>query len=92
MRDASRFAITDEEFKQFLNRHANQPKLVPEDNEKMKNSYLILDEYMRFLNCTNDAKEPTKSILKVTVEQALAESGFDEEMFEERGRSNLREN
>lgn len=51
----------------------------------MKNSYLILDEYMRFLNCTKNGKEPTESILKVGVKQALEQSGFDENMFFQRG-------
>ena len=43
----------------------------------MKDSYLLLDEKMRFLNCRNGKKEPSKSILDVGVEAALNESGFD---------------
>ncbi|XP_050432677.1 radical S-adenosyl methionine domain-containing protein 2-like [Adelges cooleyi] len=59
--------------------------LVPETNALMKDSYLILDEYMRFLNCRGDAKEPSKSILDVGVNNALMFSGFDEKAFIERG-------
>jgi len=39
---------------------------------------------MRFLNCTN-GKVPSHSILAVGVNEALAESGFDEAMFGQRG-------
>ncbi|XP_023583998.1 S-adenosylmethionine-dependent nucleotide dehydratase RSAD2 [Trichechus manatus latirostris] len=52
---------------------------------KMKDSYLILDEYMRFLNCRNGRKDPSKSILDVGVEAAIKFSGFDEKMFLKRG-------
>lgn len=44
---------------------------MPESNEKMKNSYLILDEKMRFLNCQDNSKNPSKSILNVGVQVKL---------------------
>ena len=59
--------------------------LVPESNEAMRDSYLILDEYMRFLDNTGGEKRPSKSILDVGVNQALKFSGFDKEMFRKRG-------
>lgn len=40
---------------------------------------------MRFLNCRNGRKEPSKSILDVGVEAAIKFSGFDEKMFLRRG-------
>jgi len=40
---------------------------------------------MRFLNCRNGRKEPSKSILDVGVEAAVKFSGFDEKMFLKRG-------
>lgn len=51
----------------------------------MKDSYLNLDEYMRFLNCTTGGKIPTKSILDVGVNEALNKAGFDEKAFLRRG-------
>ncbi len=73
----------------------------------MRDSYLILDEYvsvqlaqyawdctcklvdinpqMRFLDCTQGRKDPSKSILDVGVANAMKFSGFDEEMFLKRG-------
>lgn len=47
-------------------------------------SYLLMFQ-MRFLNCRNGRKEPSKSILDVGVEAAIKFSGFDEMMFLKRG-------
>ncbi|XP_058538431.1 S-adenosylmethionine-dependent nucleotide dehydratase RSAD2 isoform X2 [Neofelis nebulosa] len=85
LREAQQFIISDEEFEGFLDRHKDVSCLVPESNQKMKDSYLILDEYMRFLNCRNGRKDPSKSILDVGVEEAIKFSGFDEKMFLKRG-------
>lgn len=40
---------------------------------------------MCFLDCSGGGKVPSESILKVGVEQALLQSGFDDSMFAERG-------
>ncbi|XP_066445318.1 S-adenosylmethionine-dependent nucleotide dehydratase RSAD2 [Eleutherodactylus coqui] len=85
LRQAEKFVITDDEFKGFLNRHKDIKCLVPESNQQMRDSYLILDEYMRFLDCRNGRKDPSKSILDVGVENAVMFSGFDEKMFFKRG-------
>lgn len=85
IRKAEQFVISDEDFRQFCARHESVKCLVPESNEKMRNSYLILDEYMRFLDCTRGQKEPSKSLLDVGVAVALGKSGFDERMFFKRG-------
>ncbi|XP_006980995.2 S-adenosylmethionine-dependent nucleotide dehydratase RSAD2 [Peromyscus maniculatus bairdii] len=85
LREAERFLISNEEFEAFLERHKEVSCLVPESNQKMKDSYLILDEYMRFLNCTGGRKDPSRSILDVGVEEAIKFSGFDEKMFLKRG-------
>ena len=42
--------ISDQEFSTFVSRHRGTKVgsiLVPESNEAMRDSYLILDEYMR---------------------------------------------
>ena len=54
------FLITDAEFEIFLERHKSVKVLVPESNDAMRNSYLILDEYMRFLDNTGGSKNPSK--------------------------------
>ncbi|KAG6372481.1 hypothetical protein JVT61DRAFT_7584 [Boletus reticuloceps] len=85
LRDARHLTVTGEQYQAFLDRHAQQPSLVPEDNNAMKDSYLLLDEKMRFLDCSNSGKKPGRSILDVGVETALLDSGFDEKTFLERG-------
>lgn len=85
IRQAESFVISDDDFKSFLNKHKSVSCLVPESNEFMRNSYLILDEYMRFLDCTKGNKDPSRSILDVGVDNALLFSGFDEKMFFKRG-------
>ncbi|XP_052001666.1 radical S-adenosyl methionine domain-containing protein 2 [Xyrauchen texanus] len=85
LREAENFVISDQQFQDFLIRHQSVACLVPESNKKMRDSYLILDEYMRFLDCREGRKDPSKSILDVGVEEAIKFSGFDEKMFRIRG-------
>lgn len=47
LRDARNLVISKKQFQAFLERHASQKCLVPEDNETMRDSYLNLDEEMR---------------------------------------------
>ena len=65
-------------------RHADVPGLVKESNDLMRNSYLILDEYMRFLNCAGGGKEPTVAILD-DLPTALLQANFSRADFEARG-------
>ena len=46
---------------------------------------MVLVFQMRFLDCTKGNKEPSKSLLDVGVNNALGASGFDEQMFLQRG-------
>ncbi|KAI9566192.1 hypothetical protein HD554DRAFT_2278770 [Boletus coccyginus] len=85
LRDARNLIITNEQFQAFLDRHASQKCMVPEDNDAMKDSYLNLDEKMRFLNCKDGGKKPGRSLLDVGVQSALQDSGFDESAFNDRG-------
>ncbi|KAG8733653.1 Radical S-adenosyl methionine domain-containing protein 2 [Ceratobasidium sp. 414] len=85
LRDARDLLITKEQFQSFLDRHKEQACLVPEDNDAMRDSYLLLDEEMRFLDCSAGGKTPSRSILDVGVQQALLEAGFDNKMFVQRG-------
>ena len=47
IRNAETFVVTDEQFENFIERHKSVSQLVPESNTTMRNSYLILDEYVR---------------------------------------------
>jgi len=85
LRNAKPFQVTDDQFWSFVQRHSDFEQLIPEPNSVMQNSYLLLDENMCFLDCSSGGKVPSESILKVGVEQALLQSGFDDSMFAERG-------
>ena len=83
LRDARGLVITDDQFKHFCDRHKHHGFFVPEGNDVMASSYLLLDEYLCFLN--KGVKEKTRSILDVGVEEALKDVYWDEEGFAERG-------
>ncbi|MCJ1390122.1 hypothetical protein MMC18_002980 [Xylographa bjoerkii] len=83
LRDVRKFQISDEQYELFCERHRSQRSFVPEPNNLMAKSYLILDEYMRFLD--RDGREPSPPILEVGVEAALAKVFWDQESFVTRG-------
>ena len=83
LRDARRFLISDDDWRLFCNKHEQQECFVPEDNDVMASSYLLLDEHLRFLN--KGVGEPTKSILEIGVKTALDDVYWDEDGFEKRG-------
>ena len=78
------FQITNEEFKQFVERHKEIKCMVSESNDNMKSSYLILDEKMRFLDKGDGDEICSQSILEVGVEKALESIVYDEKEFKKR--------
>lgn len=80
----TKFQITNEEFKQFVERHKEIKCMVAESNDNMKSSYLILDEKMRFLDKGNGDEICSQSILEVGVEKALESIVYDEKEFKKR--------
>ncbi|KAK4705461.1 radical S-adenosyl methionine domain-containing protein 2, partial [Phenoliferia sp. Uapishka_3] len=83
--DARELVVTDEQFAAFIKRHDGQKNMFAESSELMKDSYLLLDEEMRFLDCSGGGKVPGRSLLQVGVDQALRDGGFDQEAFDQRG-------
>jgi radical S-adenosyl methionine domain-containing protein 2 len=85
-RDATDLVISDDQFNEFVKRHLEKGvlQIVPESNRDMKDSYLIVDEEFRFLNCRDGAKTPSRSILEVGVAIALEEAGWDIDAFHRR--------
>lgn len=84
-RDARSFLVTELQWRVFCERHKHLACFVPESNEAMKGSYLILDEYMRFLDKGDGEEKASDSILGVGVRKAMTQVRFDREMFVERG-------
>lgn len=84
-RDCSEFLITDEEFGNFCRRHQQLPYFVPESNFLMKSSYIILDEYLRFLS-KGDVYKESESILDVDdIDSLLQTTDYEHNTFIERG-------
>ena len=72
--------VSDAEFATFARRH---PRAIPESNSVMANSYLVLDEKLRFLD--GETKRPIgPSILEDPGQVAAALARLDEASFLER--------
>jgi radical S-adenosyl methionine domain-containing protein 2 len=84
-RDARTFLVTDEQWRIFCDRHHHLPCYVPEDNTSMASSYLLLDEYMRFLDKGDGMVTQSESILKVGVREAMKQVIWDKKSFVKRG-------
>eukprot|EP00045_Choanoeca_perplexa_P019518 m.3048 g.3048 ORF g.3048 m.3048 type:complete len:324 (+) comp4405_c0_seq1:63-1034(+) len=86
IRDASHLAVSNDDFDAFIARHrgmceAALIKLVPESNDVMQNSYILLDEELRLLNCSSGSKKPGKPVLDVGIEAAMKAAAFDHSAF-----------
>ena len=84
-RDTKAMLISDEQFTWFCERHEHLGCFVPESNELMASSYLILDEHSCFLDKGDGRGRTSRSILEVGVQRALEEVRFDREAFVQRG-------
>lgn len=83
LRDARDLTITADEYKAFCDRHRHHKSFIPESNRIMASSYLLVDEYFRFID--KDVNKLSDSILDVGVHRALGQIHFDEDAFMERG-------
>ncbi|KUI65263.1 Radical S-adenosyl methionine domain-containing protein 2 [Cytospora mali] len=83
LKDVREFEIEDEEFEAFCRRHEHLPFFVPESNQVMAESYLVLDENLRFISGVNK-NITSKSILDIGVHEALRAIHWDQKAFIER--------
>ena len=80
--------ITKEEFIYFINNNLSAKsitEMIPEDNELMTGSYLMLDPAGRFYDNTKGYLKYSDSILKVGITKALEQIEFDYEKYLQRG-------
>lgn len=77
--------VTNQQFAAFCERHKHLECFVPETNDLMASSYLIVDEYLRFLDKGNGVEKASASILDVGVRAALAQIEWDQEAYVKRG-------
>ncbi|KAK0369195.1 hypothetical protein CLIM01_13445 [Colletotrichum limetticola] len=85
VRDARKFLISEEQWQTFCGRHEHLPCYVPEDNETMAGSYLLLDEKLRFLDKGNGPMKKSESLLDVGVKKAMLQVAWDKSAFDKRG-------
>ncbi|KAF2766853.1 radical SAM enzyme [Teratosphaeria nubilosa] len=83
--DATKLLISREQFDRFCDKHKHLECFVPEPNELMASSYLILDEFLCFLDKGSGKEKQSACILDVGVEAALKQIRWDQVAFENRG-------
>jgi len=84
--EEANLAATSEQFRAFLRRHHDVSTLVPEDNAAMTDSYVMIDPWGRFFQNSGGRYRHSGEILKVGIEEALAEcGGWNRERFLLRG-------
>ncbi|MFZ4580536.1 MAG: viperin family antiviral radical SAM protein [Myxococcota bacterium] len=81
--------ITPDQYQAFVARNAHLAAeglpLVPEDNDAMRGSYVMVDPQGRFFNNEFGRYTVSQPILTVGVEAALAQVGWRADKFEARG-------
>ena len=77
--------ISNQEFNEFVQRHNNHECVVPETNNQIINSYVMVDPAGRFFTNENGYYRYTKPILDVGVKTAISEMNYDLLKFTERG-------
>ncbi len=94
LRNVDRFLISSVEFETFVRKHREgieDPTILKvETNDVMQASYILVDEYGRFLDSSLGGKQATESMLDVGIDKALRQltsskgGGFNEMAFVER--------
>lgn len=77
--------VTSGEFDTFLLNHREQPALVPENNEVMRSSYLLVDPQGRFFDDTAGGHTYSDSLLDRSVFDCLKQINLSRENFLARG-------
>lgn len=77
--------VNKDQFKNFLIQHENQIALVPEDNEAMTGSYLLIDPLGRFFENTKGTHTYSDSLINHSVEHCLNQIQLNRDTFINRG-------
>lgn len=80
-----RIKVDANQYKLFLDRHNNQPALVPEDNEAMTGSYLLIDPQGRLFENSLGKHTYSSPLQKNDIDHCLSEINLNREMFIKRG-------
>ena len=77
--------ITNEQFESFITRHKLQPNIVPENNEHMTASYLLIDPLGRLYENNTSNNTYSRSLLNHSIEKCLSDIDLNRKMFIKRG-------
>jgi radical S-adenosyl methionine domain-containing protein 2 len=80
-----KIAATDEEFKNFIMRHEGLDCMVPEDNELMTGSYLLIDPLGRMFENSAGKHTYSDSLIESTTTECLEQINLNRNTFEKRG-------
>ncbi|WP_139959576.1 viperin family antiviral radical SAM protein [Flavicella sediminum] len=79
------FEISQEEFNLFIENHKLVETIVPESNDQITGSYVMIDPAGRFFDNTEGTHMYSKPINEVGVNAAMSEMKYDFEKFMNRG-------
>lgn len=84
---AGPFEVTDEQFAAYLerNRPVNGVTIVPEDNDQMLGSYMMIDPKGRFFDNAKGRYAYSQPILQIGIRDALKDVAVDHTKFAKRG-------
>lgn len=77
--------VSDEEFENYVARHAKQTSIVPESNTLMTSSYLLVDPLGRLFENTKGKHTYSESLLTHDIAKCLSQIELSREAFLERG-------
>lgn len=77
--------VSHGEFGWFLDKHEKQPSLVPENNEAMTGSYLLIDPLGRLFENSTGSHTYSESLINNDVNTCLSQINLDRDMFIKRG-------
>lgn len=77
--------VSHGEFGWFLDKHEQQPNLVPENNEAMTGSYLLIDPLGRLFENSSGSHTYSESLITNDIDTCLSQINLDRDMFIKRG-------
>lgn len=77
--------VTDQEYSDFITRHESQQCLVPENNEAMTGSYLLIDPQGRLFENSLGKHTYSRPLQSNDIETCLSDINLNREMFIKRG-------
>ena len=86
--DYESLKVTKSQFDCFVRMHSDIPAMVPEGNELMTESYLMMDPKGRFFQNSGAKYKLSSSVLEVGISKAFEEVVFNHDKFNERETGN----